>query len=571
MPLARDATMRPMSFKALPAGVEITPTRGRRFPLSRIGVFTLALSSFFAIAVILQHRCDAYNAELGGYPDEPGHFVTGVLFRDYFETFPPRPFIPFAEEFYIHRARIAIGHWPPVFYLIEGVWFCLFGVSRASAISLMGLICAATAASVWAILRSRCGEIAAGAAGLLFLSLGFVRIQSSEVMSDMLVALFGLWSAIAFADFLARDRLRDILLFSIFALLSIFTKNSGLYLAFLPPISILITRRLAVFRNPRLWLGAIAVGLPSLLWIVWSRKFAADYWIEKPGFALFVRAFPHNLVFLYMIFGPVFLLLALIGALRAWWRFANHSDLLPPVLAATAFSVLLFQSVAPLGLESRFFLPAVAAMIPLIFLGANWIATNSLSRVRPEIGVLAIVLAAALISPHQTFTAPPKERRGFSAVADLIQSEPALRKGATMVSSASDGEGILTAEVAMRYPCSEGYILRASKLLAHSDWEGRDYTSRFHSAATVSDYLERLGVGLVVIDQHKVTGVPEHQVLLLEAIRENPGKWRRVGVSASPKDSAVLTYQRTAAIEGPERNIRNDMREVLQRILHESE
>ena len=72
----------------------------------------LAFLMFFAFAVVLQAWHGAYSAEFSGNPDEPAHYVTGVMVRDYLASFPWHPPMPFARDFYDHYPIVAIGHWP---------------------------------------------------------------------------------------------------------------------------------------------------------------------------------------------------------------------------------------------------------------------------------------------------------------------------------------------------------------------------------------------------------------------------------------------------------------------------
>jgi len=88
---------------------------------------------FLLVAVGLQYLGGASHAELSGRPDESAHFVTGRMVADYLSTFPHTPMLQFAKYSYIHRPKIAIGHYPPLFYFIQGLWFLLFGASRQSA------------------------------------------------------------------------------------------------------------------------------------------------------------------------------------------------------------------------------------------------------------------------------------------------------------------------------------------------------------------------------------------------------------------------------------------------------
>src|SRR5262245_34562546 len=107
------------------------------------------LAFFFAVAVFLQTLGGAYRAELTGYWDESAHLVTGIMTVEYLRTFPPVFPVHFAKEFYIHRPMVAIGHWPPMFYVLEGFWFLVVGVSRSSVLLLMALISAAVATTLY--------------------------------------------------------------------------------------------------------------------------------------------------------------------------------------------------------------------------------------------------------------------------------------------------------------------------------------------------------------------------------------------------------------------------------------
>ena len=288
------------------------------------------LSGFFILAVSLQYLAGAYRAELSGYPDEPGHFVNGALVQDYLLAFPPPPAVRFAGEFYIRRPKVAIGHWPPVLYFIEGIWFLLFHASRATALALMALICASLAATICQVVRRWYGTPAGIAGGLLFICLALVQTQTSEVMADMLVALWGFWATLAFADFLSNWAAGYMFRFAVFALLAIFTKNSGLYLMFVPPLSILLTRQFGVLRKRSLWFGAVAVGLPTVTWILLTRRFLPARLDDGPVSQLFFQTSWRDLSFLYTILGPALLAFAVAGMVHDLMASRSNGDRLSP-------------------------------------------------------------------------------------------------------------------------------------------------------------------------------------------------------------------------------------------------
>src|ERR1039458_1586301 len=91
----------------------------------------------FAVVLAFQYLGGAFTAELSGYPDEASHYMSGVLVRDYIQGgFRSSPMV-FASKFYLQYPYLAIGHWPPVFYGVEGSWMYLFSTTRIVVLLLM--------------------------------------------------------------------------------------------------------------------------------------------------------------------------------------------------------------------------------------------------------------------------------------------------------------------------------------------------------------------------------------------------------------------------------------------------
>jgi Dolichyl-phosphate-mannose-protein mannosyltransferase len=538
-------------------------------PVSNRWLARLALLAvFFALAVGLQYLGHAYRAELSGYPDEPAHFVSGIMVKDYLFAFPASP-ITFAKDYYIHRPKVAVGHWPPLFYLIQGAWFLVFGGSRSSVLLLMAVITAAIANTVTYITRLTYGSWAGFAAGLIFLILPIVQLQAQEVMSDMLVALFGLWATLAFAGFISSGCTSDLFRFTIFAVLAISTKSSGLYLALCPPLALLLTGHLRCLRDPRLWASAALVGLPSGAWVWFSAKFVLDTWVEKPSLGFVSRALVGNAAFLLSGFGMAFSILIGMGLYSRLARPLLNRMVDPRwgSLAATALSVFLFQSLVSAGLEPRFLVPAIPALIPFLIAGAAWLSGAVGTGWWSQTLRFATILALCGIAfAAQTFAIPRKPYRGFSEVAKFLISIPEAHHAAILVSSESDGEGLLISELLMREPWNDGFVLRASKLLSKSDWLGRNYSPRFSSKEDLQDYLNRLPVDFVVIDQDTGPATLAHQRLLIDAVRDS-SNWRRLDCfphnSAASLTQGILVYRRIGVSRRPDEQVRSEMQQIL--------
>ena len=48
----------------------------------------------------------------------------------------------FAENYYVHYPEVALGHWPPTFYVVQALWTLPFFASRGSVILLMSVLTA---------------------------------------------------------------------------------------------------------------------------------------------------------------------------------------------------------------------------------------------------------------------------------------------------------------------------------------------------------------------------------------------------------------------------------------------
>src|ERR1700750_2862227 len=65
--------------------------------------------------------------------DEAQHAVTGLFVSDAFRDLPIRHPVPYAYRYYAQYPAVAILHWPPLFYIFEGLSFLLLGPSVVSA------------------------------------------------------------------------------------------------------------------------------------------------------------------------------------------------------------------------------------------------------------------------------------------------------------------------------------------------------------------------------------------------------------------------------------------------------
>jgi hypothetical protein len=160
---------------------------------------------------------------------------------------------------------------------------------------------------------------------------------------------------------------------------------------------------------------------------------------------------------------------------------------------------------------------------------------------RPWVAVSLLVPALALF-PFARY------RQSQSGFGDLVRQ--LARPSRMLVSSAGFGEGpwIAVSSLAEQRPGS--FIVRASKVLAESGWNGEGYRLLTPTQAAVSRRLDELALDIVILHTPVNEKPPPHHTLLQDTISASPA-W-------SPCGSAhdLLAYCRVRAPQFPRQPLR---------------
>ncbi len=507
----------------------------------------LAFLLFFTAAFVLQKSAHAYQTEIGAEFDDASHYVTGLMVRDYIaQGFPSSP-TAFAQNYYAHYPKVGLGHWPPVFYVMEALWMLAFGDSIASVLALMAAITALISATIFHLAFEEWRSPVAGlACGSVFLLLPVVQQYTSTVMVDTGLALLVLWAAIRWGRFLDSGRARDVVWFGSLAALAILTKGDGVELGLLPPISILLTRRFAILRDKTLWITAAGSGLVCLPWMLLTRQFVTPGFQYPWGFAYAVRAAQFFSLHLLTTTGVAITVLFLAGlapkllrALRFGGINGRWASLISVVL-----SVLVLHCFVPSGLNDRYLIAAIPAILLLAFAGGLTLITV-LSRRKPTPRVADTVSLVLLTLVFATvFYIPRKQSYGFREAAAYLEQARLYRNQVILCASEAFGEGMLITEMAARDHSRPGHvILRAGRVLASSDWNNQHYRLRFDSAQQIMAYLTAIPVGVLVLDRTPGAQPLEHYQLLRRMIQDYPNSWERIATfPAERPGSGVDVY-----------------------------
>ncbi len=456
----------------------------------------LLLAALCLVTLLLQARNGAFTSDIGADPDEPAHAVTALMLRDYLAHGLPHGVHPlrFAENYYQHFPKVAIGHYPPLFYTVAGAWMLPLP-NRTWLIVLMGLLCGAMG---WltAQLASACGFRKGTAAliGLWCVLLPLSQKQAMLVMSDSMLCCGLLMSAWMFSRFMDEPGAKHSLAFGAWAAATMLIKGSGIALALVPPFAIALTRRWHLIGNWRLWLAPLPVAVTAVPWTLATKRITAEGMVDTPLLQYVREAIAFYGWAAGYSFGWLILAAAAAGLC---FGFRKRISPLAASLIAMAAGVLALYLVVPTGFSSRYLLPLAPPLLIAASLGIAEVCrlTNILRH-----GVWALAVFA-ILSVIMLGSVKPKDTSGFGAVASsLLQSHSPTR---VLVSSDARGEGSLIAELAFRLPdrlTTEWTVERATKFLASSDWIGRGYALRFKDAAALDTGLRDEGIHLIVVD-----------------------------------------------------------------------
>jgi hypothetical protein len=491
-----------------------------------------------AIAVLLQVQ--AGLAMLPGdllSADPPAHFTTGVMLHDYLLGGHVLQPLPFAECFYVHFPKVAFGHWPPVFYIVEALWFFFFGTKIVAA----RWLCACIAGGCAAALYRRCcrdwGKWQALATASLFLALPAIRHEAWRVMSDLLVCGLAFLAMCSLADYLSTGKPRHAVWLAIWASLAILTKGSGWLL--LAPIVAgpLLTGRSRLYATWHYWtaLGAICiVSAPFYLWVATLHLgYPVGLGNQIHRFSAIIAS---SSIGTRVAAGSVLLIVGV-----ALVRYLPRKPLGPrenmiAILMVWGVTVVTFINLLPLTPElARYYLVLV---LPAAYLLSGAMAV--LER-RPYGKIFAaLVCGAALLA----FT-PIRFAASTTSFSQAIGAIPISHGDQViLIESDSSGEGALIASRLETDHDRSVYMLRGTKFLSVSTWSGYEYSPKYDTPAALHAALESVDPDYVILDG-SAQPTPDSRQLETE-LQAADGRWKtvtRVPVALASRRGELVVYR----------------------------
>jgi 4-amino-4-deoxy-L-arabinose transferase-like glycosyltransferase len=515
----------------------IFETRGRWFFL---GFFLI----FVALCVLIQEKTGAYFTDRGLGNDEAAHFVNSLLVFDYIADGIPSSPLDYAREYYIHFPRVSIGHWPPMFYIVQACIFGLFGRSGVVAIATQAAISALALGWIASLVRRRVDWLAGLAAGIAVLASPGLMVQLGEVMVDTFLALWLLSAALSWAAFAARPGAGRAAVFAVCAIGAIMTKGSGLALALLPLLHAALVRDARPLLDRRAWLAAAAIGATTLPWYWFTYRMAATGFNHGWGWDYTAEALPAFAKFFVAAIGAIGVIgfvAGAIGALRPRHGSADHPL---AALVALVMVTMLFYAVVPADIVPRYVICVLPATMVVAAVGLARLLRPLAGRLRGQSGMvvaaLLLVDAATLVRvPHVT---PFRTDLVASQILHAESFNPLV-----LVAGSGRAEGALIATFAEADRNRRHFVLRGTQVLSSSTFMGEQYAPRFADTASVERWLADAGIGWVVVDDSPGGATMEHNRQVLAIAASSPAGWDLVE-SHRTADGEMRLYRLSKAM-----------------------
>lgn len=491
------------------------------------GHLWLLFALFTAGILLFSTLAGGFSSDLGGDPDEAAHAVTSLMLRDYAVDGLGQNPMTFAKKYYEDFPRVALGHYPPLYYCVAAPLLLLH-----TSVSTLLLLQAGTLGGL-AVLTVVLGRRflpspLALAAGLGVSLLPVALKLTLHVMADVLLALLCLWAAWLWAAYLRTPSVRRALAWGCVAAAAILTKGSAMGLCLLPPLGTILVGRWRLAFQVSWWCAALPVAVLAGPWMLYSTKISKEGMTQLSPLQYLVEAVPFHLKAMPSVFGwPLALLFAL--AVVALLLSVRRKGGLPPEVAALAAMSMGMTAVlllVPVGLSTRYML----TLAPAVLLGAAW-ALAQLPWPKTTVAAQPVfLLLLSMVPLFQGDVSLQKDVHGFSE-AILRSGIPAAGqpRQSWLVTSDPRGEGALVGAAAFHSPQrspSSLQVLRGTKALSTSDWMGRDYKAAAATEEEMLAHLDKLQVTRVFVDvSMPAEKRSPHEHLLQKALATAPSKW----------------------------------------------
>ena len=223
-------------------------------------------------------------------------------------------------------------------------------------------------------------------------------------------------------------------------------------------------------------------------------------------------------------------------------------------MAATGFSVIVFHVLLPHPPDGRYVLAGIAPLLVFVAPAAKLITSHLRLGGIPTRWRVPLALSGVLVIFLGFFFQVPKMPRfGFHQCAGWLGSHP-LPGLRYLIISDPNGEGAFISEVAspINRSIAGPRVMRASKLLFVSDWNGHKYQMLYQSAEEALADIERMGISYIIVDTTNGLSQLPHWEQVRQMVRQFPERLRLVDqIPAGAEGARSLEIYRVSNYANP--------------------
>jgi 4-amino-4-deoxy-L-arabinose transferase-like glycosyltransferase len=454
-------------------------------------VFFVLLVAWVAAVWFSHPPYGAFNVE-----ESSRNALNGAFVLDFIKELPWRDPVGWAKDYYFQYPALTILFYPPLFYLFLAGGYAMGGVSHETALAVMLVFYLVLGVGLYALGRQSLSVIGAGLFSLLFLTGLEVADIAREVLLEIPMLAFVVWSAWAAVRYARTERTAFLLASLLLALGALYVKQTGFYVFLALALFLVVESRTRILRRSAVWRLA-ALGLVLLLPLAaMQAKFGGFNLVSVAGrddigipvfsvesFTYYVKLVPEALSLPTGIAGGIGLLLA---ARRSVWQEDRMVVLLMYLWLFVGYIVLTAIS---LKSTPRIGLPL---FVPVAFFAA--VAVEAIAKPGVRLGVGAALLVMGL-GTTAAYSIPPHVPGYREAAAKIV--ELASPGALVMFSGHRDGDFIFNMrELDLDKEIS---VLRSDKLLLNiAIMPALGVDAKEYDEATIRQSLTDLGVSYVV-------------------------------------------------------------------------
>jgi len=259
--------------------------------------------------------------------DETRHVMNGVFLRDLLVDRPLAHPLTYAYEYYAKYPAISVPHWPPLFYVVEALFFLIFGISVwASRLAILGF--ALLGAYFWYRIAERYGpRPRALLSTFVFCLLPSIMVFETVTMLEIPQVALCLGTIFLWLRWVENERAIDLWALAVLLVAALLASQSSIFLVVFLSLDFLLNFRFRLLRNWQVWAALLTSVGVVVSWYLFSfRALTLSYQravgqefqhvVHRWSLLFYLRKLPEQLGLTLLVFACIGIAWSLIRAGR---------------------------------------------------------------------------------------------------------------------------------------------------------------------------------------------------------------------------------------------------------------